>query len=90
MPMLRGHLAEAEAAAEAAFALGTDSGQPDAMTFFAAQLINIRYHQGRLHEMIPPIEQAVIDLPNLGSYRAVLALAYARQGDTARAAATAR
>ena len=54
MPMLRGHLAEAEAAAEAAFALGTDSGQPDAMTFFAAQLINIRHHQGRLHEMIPP------------------------------------
>ena len=40
MPMLRGDLAEAEAAAEAAFTLGTDSGQPDAMTFFAAQLVD--------------------------------------------------
>ena len=81
MLTLRGDLAGADAAAEAALALGTDTGQPDAMTQFAVQVTVIRVHQGRLHEMIPVIEQAIIDVPALVAYRAALAYACAMRGD---------
>ena len=41
-------------------ALGTSAGQPDAITIYAAQLINVRRMQGRVNEMVPLIEQAAI------------------------------
>ena len=81
MLTLRGDLAGADAAAEAALALGTDTGQPDAMTQFAVQVTVIRCHQGRLHEMIPVIEQAILDVPALVAYQAALAYACAMGGD---------
>ena len=73
MLTLRGDLAGADAAAEAALALGMDTGQPDAMTQYAVQVTVIRVHQGRLHEMVPVIEQAIIDVPALVAYQAALA-----------------
>jgi hypothetical protein len=44
--------ADAEALALAAFEIGTAGGQPDAGNSFAAQLASIRWHQGRLDEVI--------------------------------------
>jgi class 3 adenylate cyclase/tetratricopeptide (TPR) repeat protein len=82
---LHGDLAEYERLAEAAFALGIESGQPDAMTIYGAQLVNVRRKQGRLHELIPLVEQALADTPALHVFRAVLAEAHALAGNTDQA-----
>jgi tetratricopeptide (TPR) repeat protein len=84
---LRGDLAEYERLAEAALSYATENGEPDAFTIYAAQLANIRLHQGRLHELIPLIEQALAETPTLRVYRAVLAYARARAGQIDQATA---
>jgi hypothetical protein len=83
---LHGELAEYERLVEAALAYGTDNGQTDAFSIYAGQLADVRSHQGRLHELIPLIEQALADTPALRVYRAVLtqAKAHAGQHDEAR------
>lgn len=78
---LHGDLDEFERLAETALALGVETGEPDAMTIYGAQLANVRQHQGRLHELIPLMEQAFADTPTLHVYRALLAVAHARAGD---------
>jgi class 3 adenylate cyclase/tetratricopeptide (TPR) repeat protein len=79
---LSGDLAEYERCAEAALTYGTENGEPDAFTVYAAQLANVRSHQGRLHELIPLMEQAVADAPDIArTYRAVIADAKTRNGD---------
>ncbi len=83
---LGGDLAEAEHLAEVAFELGLESGQPDAMTVYGAELAGIRYQQGRLHELVPLLEEQVVGLRPAEAYRGALALACARGGDLARAA----
>jgi len=87
LAIVRGELAEAEALAEAAFALGAETGHADAIAIFGPQLVNIRDHQGRLAEMLPLIEQAVADSPGLPAYRAVLVntMVAAGQHEEARA-----
>ena len=82
---LRGDLAEYERLAEAALSSGTESGEPDAFTLYAVQLGNVRHHQGRLHELIPLVEQVLAESPALRAYRAVLVLAKARAGLVAEA-----
>ena len=73
---LAGELDAAEQAATDAIALGTAAGHPDdAMTFYGAQLIPLRWMQGRLHEMVALIEDVARDNPGLGIYRAVIAFA---------------
>ena len=59
--MIRGDLSDAERWIDLALARGTQAGQPDAMTVYSGQLVNLRHHQGRLGEMVPLIEQAVAD-----------------------------
>ena len=71
--ILRGELDEAERLNDAAFAFGSEHGQVDAFQMYGAQLMNIRDHQGRMDEMVPLLEQAVIDTPGMPVYRAVLA-----------------
>jgi tetratricopeptide (TPR) repeat protein len=83
--VLRGDLDDAERLAEAAYALGSETGQPDAIAIFGGQLVNIRYHQGRFHEMIPLIEQAIAEPSGPPVYQPALADAYARAGDIERA-----
>lgn len=82
--ILSGDLVEAERLNDVALELGMASGQPDAMTIYSGQFTNIRYLQGRLGELIPLIEQAMIDAPGLPVYRAVLALACGRSGHVER------
>jgi tetratricopeptide (TPR) repeat protein len=77
---LEGDLVAAEAAVNEAFALGTMTGQPDALAFYGVQLINVRWMQGRLHELDSLIEQAVQDNPGLPAFRAVPVLAKSRAG----------
>ncbi len=85
--VLAGKLGDAERLAGETWTYGEQIGQPDAASFFGVYLTNIRGHQGRLHELIPQIEQALVDSPGLPAYRAVLANAFASGGDLRRAAA---
>ena len=82
--ILSGDLVDAEALNDAALELGTASGQPDAITIYSGQLANIRYLQGRLDELIPLVEQAMVDAPGLAVYGAVLAMACGRSGQSER------
>jgi class 3 adenylate cyclase len=77
---LRGNLAEYERRAEDALAYATENGEPDAFEIYAAQLANVRRHQGRLHELIPLIEQVGTGTPKLATFRAALAHTYAHTG----------
>lgn len=80
MAMIHGGLAEAEALTNEALALGTESGQPDALAFYASQIVAIRWEQGRLAELGPLVAQAVSANPGIPGFRAALALAYADGG----------
>ena len=82
---LAGRIDEAERLAEAALALGQDAGEPDAVTLFAAQLIPIRWHQGRLAEEAGLADFIVVSAPQVGLFRALSALAAYEAGDHAEA-----
>jgi len=80
--IFRGDLFAAEAAAEAALNFGLEVGQPDAFTIYGAQLVNIRQHQGRLHELVELIEDARRSAPLLTTvYDSVLAMALVFGGE---------
>jgi tetratricopeptide (TPR) repeat protein len=83
--VVRGDLDEAERHNDAAFVLGNEHGQGDAIQIFGAQLTNIRDHQGRLDEMVSLVEQALVDTPGLPVYRAVVTRCYAETGQHADA-----
>jgi predicted ATPase/class 3 adenylate cyclase len=70
--ILEGDLAAAEDTATQALTLGAAAGYEDAVTVYGAQLINLRSLQGRLHEVVPLIEQATLDNPGLPAFRAAL------------------
>lgn len=84
LKILDGDLGAAERAAEVALDIGLEAGQPDALGLFGAQVVNIRLHQGRFGEVVPMIEQAIVEFPTITTYQAALALAVAYQGDVAR------
>jgi hypothetical protein len=88
--LVLGELDEAERLAERALALGNETAQPDPLSIYAGELTSIRFHQGRLAELIPLLEQVVTEMPGLPVYRAVLAQAHAHGGDDDRAAAMLR
>ncbi len=56
--MLRGDLVEMERGANMAFEAATETAQPEAFSFYAAQLFIIRYFQGRMSELLPIMRQA--------------------------------
>jgi tetratricopeptide (TPR) repeat protein len=73
--ILLGNLAEAEQLANVALNLGTESAQPDALFLYGSQLLDIRFCQGRMAELLPLIEQMVSDLPGPTAFRALECLA---------------
>lgn len=79
--LIRGDLTDAEQVAEASLTVGVESGELDAFTIYGAQVANIRYCQGRLHELLPIMEESLREAPELAAYRAAIALAHARGGD---------
>ena len=60
--------------------MGTDGGQPDAVTFFDVQLMSVSVERGTLSKLVPLIEQAIADNPGLPMLKPTLALAHA-EGD---------
>lgn len=79
--ILTGNSEQAEQFATAALAVGTDSGQPDALSFYGAEMIGIRSQQGRLDELVPMIEHMTEVNPDLVVFRATLAASYLQAGD---------
>ncbi len=78
---MAGRIAESDRLTLEALQIGNDSGQPDALRIFAAQLWTVRLHQGRLAELMPLLDQAVADNPDAPAFRAFLAYAHAELGD---------
>ena len=54
LPLSAGEFAVAEQMAGAALAMAQDT-QPDAVTFYSAQLLLLRYEQGRLEDVLPTV-----------------------------------
>jgi class 3 adenylate cyclase len=85
--LLDGNTDRAEILADEAFAIGTESGQPDALTVYGVQLLNTRIQQGRTGEIVDLIAEGVRENPGLPALRAAVARAYldADRTDEARA-----
>jgi hypothetical protein len=79
-----GDLVGAEAQAAAALQLGMDAGEPDALTFYGAQLTAVRNLQGRTAEILDVLMQASEANPGIPALQAGIALALAINGDTDR------
>lgn len=75
-----GDAVEAEQIAGEALKLGMESGQPDAVSVNAAQLLFIRWHQGRLGEVVPILEHMSAASPH-PIVSAGLAMGYAETSD---------
>ncbi len=78
--LMHGLLDEAERSAEDAWRIASESEQPEALAFYAGQLINIRFDQGRLHELEPLIAQQVEANPGIPAFRGALTLARSEAG----------
>lgn len=85
--LLAGNIEDAEALALQAFECASVSGQADALALFGAQIVAVRWEQGRLGELTELIAKAVEENPSLPIFRAWHALALCEQGrdDEARA-----
>jgi hypothetical protein len=57
LTMRAGRLSDAERMAEACFQLGTDAGDVDAVNWYGAQLIALRWAQGRLGEVLELVDE---------------------------------
>jgi predicted ATPase len=65
----------AEALSTEALEIGTECGQPDAISFYGSQMVIVRHQQGRWGELLPVIESVAAEtgMPN---YKGALAAAY--------------
>ncbi len=78
--ILAGEVAEAERLADESLEVGLASGQPDVAVVYGANLINIRFQQDRLEEVLPLIQSSAADNPGLPGFRAALAMALCESG----------
>ena len=81
----------AERLTNEALELGGATGQPDAMSIYGGQLVDLRWHQGRDAELVELIERMVAATPEIDSFQAALARIYVDVGrvEDARALLTA-
>src|SRR5262245_3169726 len=84
-----GEFGEAEALATACARRGLAAGDADANGWYGAQLVAIRWYQGRMAELVPMLRE-LVNSPTLSavdnSYFRALAVALATAGDQRRAA----
>jgi hypothetical protein len=84
---LHGRLSESERLADEAFEQTHMSQQPDAAAFRMGQIFNIRFHQGRLVEILDELSSVALVYPGIVAFRAAEAMAAAELGRTDRARA---
>lgn len=89
--VIEGDLQAAEQWAIQTLEVATGSGEPDAAMLFGAQLANVRYHQGRVGELVEQIVQFAGEPHSLSSWRGDASIALIESGrvDEARALASA-
>jgi class 3 adenylate cyclase/tetratricopeptide (TPR) repeat protein len=75
--LLRGDTAEAERIANEAFELGQTLRQPDTLVVFGAEMVSIRFIQGRYGESEPLTDMLLAENPDLAMARAAAAELYA-------------
>jgi tetratricopeptide (TPR) repeat protein len=70
-----------------ALEIATESGQPDAVTFYGSQLLVVRHEQGRLGEFLPIISAVAAEMAAMPEYLGAVAAAQVEAGehDQARA-----
>ena len=90
MVIARGNLDLAEGQLVDALKLGLDGGQLDAQHGYDEVLGIIRWHQGRLSEVLPKLRETHALLPAISTRRAGLAFAEAVSGDREQAKAMLR
>jgi tetratricopeptide (TPR) repeat protein len=73
--LLAGRPHDAERLANEMLQIGLDTGEPDVTTVYAGQLFAIRWHQGRLGQMLGPLEQLAEANRDVPAVRAATALA---------------
>lgn len=74
--LIAGDTDEAEALAGEAFQIGSAGGEPDAIVIYGAQMIMVNLWRGTLSQLVPLIEQAIVNNPRLPVFVAALALAH--------------
>jgi tetratricopeptide (TPR) repeat protein len=84
---MQGRTVEALTLAERAFTAGQACGQPDAWTWYAAQLTTIYRETGRLAELTESIENEVAAMPGLPAWEVVMAQVLVEVGRTEEARA---
>jgi len=83
--LLHGDTEEAEQLATAALEVGTAGGEPDAFAFYGVQLMQTRFEQGRMGELVSLIADSAKQNPSIPTFKAVLAAAHLDAGDEAAA-----
>lgn len=85
--LLAGDPDGAEALADQALELGNETGQPDTLAIYGAELLAVRWHQGRMGELAEVVVPIADDNPGVSSYQGAVAHVYADTGhhDDARA-----
>ena len=78
--MLEGNPSLAERCAADALTIGLERGLRDAWSTYGAQLIVVRWQQGRLGELVELAEQAAAENPGVPAFRAALVLTYWESG----------
>jgi tetratricopeptide (TPR) repeat protein len=76
-----GDLEHADELTTAALEIATETGQPDAFALYGSQLMQIRYMQGRLEELISLVAAATEQYPSVPAFTAALAYAKLEAGD---------
>jgi class 3 adenylate cyclase/tetratricopeptide (TPR) repeat protein len=84
---IHGRLDDAERLADEAFEYTHMSLQPDAAAFHMGQRLSIRFHQGRLAEIIDELEATAAGYPGIVAFRTAGAMAAAELGRTDQARA---
>ena len=84
--LLRGRAEEAEELATLALSRAEEAGEPDAFAIYGTQILCVRWHQGRLGELVDLLHNAAVDNPGIPAYRAAHARALFEGGsvDAAR------
>jgi len=80
LALAQGEFEASEQWAMQMLALGTASGQPDAVAVFGAQLFNVRYQQGRAGELVEQLVQFAGEPDSASGWRAVAAIALIEDG----------
>jgi DNA-binding SARP family transcriptional activator len=85
LALLAGEVDEADRLASDALKIGTESGQRDAESIYNGQVLCIRWHQGRLDEIIPVLLRMATEYPDFLAIRPSLAFAELLSGEPGHA-----